>query len=136
MQKKPELIFKRSFNINCTGDEPYPVPEFLILGNKAGLLWLSDQLRQQALSKKTSDQMEDDPDDHQHIDTMMPEVNRMLSDEVEIRLGLINSTNRNAVLSKYGITSDTKKSGSLVGQYENEIVTAKRETQKVAKILA
>lgn len=117
----PELIFKRGYRINHTGELPYPVPELLIVGNKAGLLWLAKQLQQQAESTNTSDDPRSDPDDHRHISTMMPQVNRELSDEMELRIGLIDTSSRSAVLQKYDIAPATKRTGSLIGQYQSDI---------------
>jgi hypothetical protein len=56
---------------------------------------------------------------------MMPEVNRELSDEMELRIGLIDDRNRETVLQKYCITSETRKAGSLIGQYESDIEQAR-----------
>jgi hypothetical protein len=128
----PELIFKKGFNINCTGDEPYPMPELLILGNKAGLRWLARQLQREAESTRTSDDPRCDPDDHRLVSTMMTEVNRELSDEMELRIGLIDDRNRDAVLQKYDITPETRKSGSLIDQYESDIEHAREAMRKMS----
>jgi hypothetical protein len=130
----PELILKKRFYINSTGDQPYPAPELLIVGNKEGLLWLAAQLQRQAQSTNTSEDPRTDPDDHRHISTMMPEVNRELSDEMELRIGLIDDRNREADLQKYRITPETRKVGSLIGQYESDIELAREAMEKHTRL--
>lgn len=69
-----------------------------------------------------------DPDNHQHLGTMiaMKPFNHLLSDQVEIRFGLITPANRGRVLDRYEITKKTAAHGSLRQRYSTLVREAER----------
>jgi hypothetical protein len=105
-----------------------PMPELLILANRQGYLELADYFTKLAnagpkLSARRVDP--DDPDDHRHLEIREAPFDPRLSDDLEMRFGIITPKNRRAVLEKYGITADNRGQGTLIEQYRRHIAEAK-----------
>ena len=62
-----------------------------------------------------------DPDAHEHLDPLFSPFDGKLSDEMEIRVGLLTKENKNQVYAKYDITSSKPYKGDLKSQYEAQM---------------
>ncbi len=109
-----EIIVKRSFMIDATGDAPFSVPELLLLANREGfreLASLFTQLSERQIDNKCADH--GDPDDHTHLSFKFGPCNTQLSDRIEFRFGLLTDENRVAVFQKYEIGEHAHRPSSF-----------------------
>jgi hypothetical protein len=113
----PEVIIRKTCTFFEKRDKAYPVPEILLLANRAGFLWLSNVFAR--FARKTG------LDEHEHLDPGDPQINPIHSDEVAFRLGILTRINRQAVFKKYGITQRRPFKGDLVSQYRRQIIEAR-----------
>ena len=119
-ESKAEVIVKQQYTIDATGDDEYAIPEVLVLGNRAGLRRLGKWLLDLADRAPSSDALDWDPDNHEHLSTKHPIFNASLSDEIEFRVGILTEWNRSQVLDKYGIIEANRQSGDLVARYRRQ----------------
>jgi hypothetical protein len=95
----------------------------ILLANRKGFLWLSDFFARRA--QKAANQKflknDGDPDDHDHLDTFFAPIDAKLSDEMEIRVGVLTKRNKNQVFAKYDFTSSKPYKGDLKSQYEAQL---------------
>lgn len=130
-QDAPEIIVREQFMVDATGKVHVAIPELLLLANRAGYRWLADYFRDLAEREpRTHSDPIGDPDDHSHYSTQYPPVNPALSDRVELRIGHLDATNRDAVLAKYKISPETASLGSLVGRYRDSAERAARHEER------
>ncbi|MDA0833171.1 MAG: hypothetical protein O2955_04145 [Planctomycetota bacterium] len=130
-----EVIIKQSFLINCTEDVPYAVPEILLLGNREGLERLGHFLLNMSQRLLDQGQCELDPDDHQHLTINNGHFNPRLSDEMEIRIGVLTLENRDSVLEKYDIDESTRQTGDLAPRFRNLADRAEKSVKKTTEHL-
>ena len=115
-QKRPgaELILKSNCECSPRFTEGL-APGLFVLGNKAGLLWLSDYLVWIAEATPEKRAFPDcDPDDHQHMDCCVPVVNQRLSDEIGFMIGLVSMRHRRRTLAYCGVSKAKRITGSPI----------------------
>ena len=128
---KPEIILKEWFAVNAEGTKEYPYPVIVILANKAGWQYLAQRCRWMA-TRRGIPRDPHNPDDHSHLSSRDCDANSRLTDEIEFRLGIITTSNRKAVMKRYGITARSRRRGSLIPRFERLIRLAKEE-EKAAR---
>ncbi len=107
----PEVIVKESFGILHNRRNRHAYPVLVMVANAAGWRKLASEFRAMARRRPRPDD-DLDPDDHMHINFGWWSDNR-LSDEVELRLGLLTPENRAAVFRKYGISARSRQRSDL-----------------------
>ena len=127
---KPEVIVRQAYQIDATGDVEYAVPVILLVGNREGLRELGERLLQIAEREPNPDDIDWDPDDHQHLPSKYPPFNPRLSDELEFRVGIITRANRKVVLEKYGISAATRQEGDLATRYRRQANDAEKAVKR------
>jgi hypothetical protein len=125
----PEVIIRKGCTFFEKQDKFYPVPELLLLANRAGFLWLSKVFARCA--RKTGDDGAGDPDDHEHVDPCNPEINTIDIDEIALRLGILTPLNRRAVFKKYDLTRRKPFQGDLPSQYHRQIIEVQSQWRRV-----
>jgi hypothetical protein len=128
----PEVILRKTCTFYEKQGEGYPVPELLILANRAGFRWLASVFARCAQKAGESHPTPaGDPDDHEHIDLWHPEINPLHSDELAFRLGILTPKNRRAVFKKYGLRRRQSFQGDLVSQYQRQIAEVRPQWRRV-----
>ena len=125
----PEVIIRKTCTFVEQRNKAYPIPELLLLANRAGFLWLSKVFARCA--RKTGDAQAGDPDDHEHVDACNPEFNPIHSDEMALRLGILTRVNRRAVFQKYELTQRKRFKGDLPRQYQRQVVEVRSQWRRV-----
>jgi hypothetical protein len=128
----PEVIIRKTCTFCEKRGKSYPIPELLLLANRAGFLWLSKVFADCAAKKpEAKNTFEMDPDDHEHLDQGDPQINPVHSDELAFRLGLLTRTNRRAVFNKYGVAQLKPFKGDLVSQYQRQIAQVQSQWRRM-----
>lgn len=104
-----EAIFKMRFAIDGTGAREFPFPELSLLANADGFRYLARLFDYVANEAKQND----DPDFHLHLGRREPPFNGRLSDDVELRIGILPPGNRREVYLRYGISRAARKKGDM-----------------------
>lgn len=119
---KPLVIWRKNCVYHEGSKGTYPAPSLILLANKEGFAALA-KIFAEFGKKKPKYYKGDlsDPDDHMHIDTMFGPVDPTLSDEMEMRIGLITAENKKEVFEKYSITSKPPYKGDLLTQYKEQM---------------
>jgi len=126
-----ELILRQRLFVETTGTKPYAVPELLILGNREGFEWLAKYFAHRAAKMPTEFQAQhNDADDHDHLVALDHPFSSKLSDELEIRVGVLTQENRAATLKKYGFMTSEPQRGCLVKRYKQLIRFAKKAVRR------
>jgi hypothetical protein len=98
----------------------YPVLSLILLANRRGFLWLSDFFARRARRAAHWRSLKDD-DDGEHLDPLFAPIDGKLSDEMEIRVGILTKQNKNQVFAKYDMISSNPYKGDLKSQYEAQM---------------
>ncbi|MFO0782845.1 MAG: hypothetical protein U0636_04090 [Phycisphaerales bacterium] len=126
-----ELILRQRLFVETSGAKPYAVPELLILGNREGFEWLSKYFAYRAAKMPTEFQVQqNDADDHHHLVALDHPFSSKLSDELEIRVGMLTPQNRATTLAKYGFMTSEPQRGCLVKRYKQLIRFAKKAVRR------
>ena len=132
--EQPEIIMKEyAYAVTkWDGDEAIEdhQPEIVILANREGFQWLSDYFGELAHRDWHASDGEMDPDDHDHLEMSRPPFNQELSDRYEIRVGVIDEVNREAVMEKYDISPERAHKYALIERCRRLIESAERGTDR------
>lgn len=130
-----EIIVRQRLYVEVGEGKLYPVPELLVLGNAAGFRWLSEYFGLRAHEPiGTNCIAQGDPDDHDHLSWDAPAVNSRLSDELEVRVGLLTAENREQVMAKYALERSAPQRGSLIKRYKEVIRWARWALRRSPKL--
>lgn len=103
-----------------------PVPELVIIADRAGFRWLSEYFKACAKRTKRLSGMPMDLaiEEHWHPSLRLPPFDHALSDELELRVVPFDASTRDRLLERYGVDRKRAKRGSLI----------KRSAKMVAEI--
>jgi PAS domain-containing protein len=118
---KAEIILKERFLVDGEGKHDVAFPELIVLANKAGYRYLGKVFHAMSELHTRSDL------NHEHFARLTPPFSRRLSDDIEIRLCLINRQVRRRILYYYDIRRGTQRKEGLVGRYRDLIRRARIE---------
>ncbi len=115
-------------------ERTYPVPELTLLADKHGFIWLSKFFAMCAKKNPSyAPGMGGDIEDHEHLWRGWP-FDAKLSDEMQIRLGIINTRNKKEVFEKYDITTHPPYTGDLRKQYKEQIKRLMRNWKRMLEM--
>jgi hypothetical protein len=120
--RKPVIILRKNCIFYEVKGRSYPVLSLILLANQRGFLWLSDFFARRA--KKASHRRfykNNDDDDAEHLDPLLAPIDGKLSDEMEIRVGVLTKKNKHQVFKKYDFISSKPYKGDLKSQYEAQM---------------
>ena len=112
----------------------YPVLSLILLANRKGFLWLSDFFARRA--QKAAHRAfwkNNDDDDAEHLDPLFAPIDGKLSDEMEIRVGVLTKKNKNQVFKKYNFTSSKPYKGDLKSQYEAQMRVVRPQWKRLLR---
>jgi hypothetical protein len=118
---KPLIIVRKTWLYHDKGKRTYAMPELTLLADREGFLFLSRFFGRFARKNPSYFPGMDggDPDDHEHLDGSHFDPD--YSDEMEIRVGIINHRNKRDVFKKYGFVTFPPARGDLKNQYQGQI---------------
>jgi hypothetical protein len=133
---KAEIIVKEGYFIDDSRSRGIAIPKLLLLANREGYQLLAEICVSMAKKRITDFLMRVDPDHHCHLDTVLGPFSRELSDQIEIRLGLLTPENRTAVFRNYSISRSTRRRGDLAERYRRMAIDSTHRIKRSAAAMA
>ncbi|MFO0962162.1 MAG: hypothetical protein U0625_04580 [Phycisphaerales bacterium] len=126
--ERGRVILKQGFCFDHRTAKSKPVPELVIIADRAGFQWLSEYFKACAKRTKRLSGMPVDLaiEEHWHLSLRLPPFDQELSDEIELRVVPFDVSTRDRLLDRYGVDRKRAKRGSLIKRSAKMVAEIKR----------
>lgn len=133
---KPEVIVKLHFLLDCTGDDPVPIPQVRLFANQAGYHELSRDFARLSRLKDDPKNHGWDPTNHQQLIAHGKHTffNPTLGDDIEFYCGILTKRNRKRVTKKYGLSRKSPFKNDGLAHFQWLLVEATRAVNEMKEL--